>query len=131
MQKAIIFGANGYLGRHLAKALKANNIAFIPTGRATKSIDNYSNYVQVDICKPETLAQLDFDVDYIFVFAAITGTSTKITDYIVMKSVNELGLLTILQQHQQSNNDDEHNKHLSSISCCDVIPWRIFLGGPC
>lgn len=103
MQKAIIFGANGYLGRHLAKALKANNIAFIPTGKATKSIDNYSNYVQVDICNPETLTKLDFNVDYIFVFAAITGTSTQLSDYIAMKSVNELGLLTILQQHQQSN----------------------------
>ena len=56
MQKAIIFGANGYLGRHLAKALKANNITFIPTGRSANSIDNYSNYVQVDICKPETLS---------------------------------------------------------------------------
>jgi len=103
MQKAIIFGANGYLGRHLAKALKANNIAFTPTGNATKSIDNYNNYVQVDICNPETLAQLDFNVDYIFVFAAITGTSTQLTDYIAMKSVNELGLLNILQHHQQSN----------------------------
>ncbi|MDT8413035.1 MAG: NAD(P)-dependent oxidoreductase [Vicingaceae bacterium] len=103
MQKALIFGANGYLGRHLAIALKANNIAFTPTGSAAKSVDNYNNYVQADICNQKSLVQLDFNVDYIFVFAAITGTSTQLSDYINMKTVNELGLLHILQQHQQSN----------------------------
>ncbi len=105
MQKAIIFGANGYLGRHLAKALKSKNIAFTPTDIAATSIDNYNNYIQADICNSESLAQLDFNVDYIFVFAAITGTSTQVTDYINMKNVNELGLLHILQQHQQSNSN--------------------------
>lgn len=103
MQKAIIFGANGYLGRHLAKALKANNISFVATGRAAKSIDHYENYVQVDVCNLESLAKLDFNVTYIFVFSAITGTSTQLSDYIAMKSVNELGLLNILFQYQQSN----------------------------
>lgn len=103
MQKALIFGANGYLGRHLAIALKANNITFTPTGSAAKSVDNYNNYIQADICNPESLVQLDFNVDYIFVFAAITGTSTQLSDYINMKTVNELGLLHILQHHQQSN----------------------------
>ena len=47
MQKAIIFGANGYLGRHLAKALKANNITFIPTGRSANSIDNYLSLIHI------------------------------------------------------------------------------------
>ena len=65
MKKAILFGANGYLGRHIAYFLQKNNIEFIPTGSALKSIDNYPNYLKVDITNIEDLKKLDFDVDYV------------------------------------------------------------------
>ncbi len=49
MKKAIIFGVNGYLGRHIAFALKQQNIECIPIGNAKESIDKLVNYKQIDI----------------------------------------------------------------------------------
>ena len=65
MKKAILFGVNGYLGRHIAYFLKQYNIEFIPTGSSKNSIDNYSNYLQVDITDKTQLQQLDFNVDLV------------------------------------------------------------------
>mgnify|MGYP000265313243 CR=1 FL=1 len=96
MQKAIVFGANGYLGRHIAYFLKQQQIEFIPTGSSAVSVDDYDNYLQIDITKKEELQQLDFNVDYVFAFAGLTGTGS--TPEIIEKftKVNELGLANVI-----------------------------------
>ncbi|MGB0887835.1 MAG: NAD-dependent epimerase/dehydratase family protein [Vicingaceae bacterium] len=96
MQKAIVFGANGYLGRHIAYFLKQQQIEFIPTGSSPVSVDGYDNYLQIDITKKEELQQLDFNVDYVFAFAGLTGTGS--TPEIIEKftKVNEVGLANVI-----------------------------------
>ena len=96
MKKAILLGANGYLGRHIAYFLQQQNIAFIPTDIAEKSIDNHSNYQKIDITKKEDLQKLEFNVDYVFVFAGLTGTSNAREDEEKFTKVNELGLKNII-----------------------------------
>lgn len=76
MKKAIVLGANGYLGRHICKYLSDNDISFVPAGRSADSVDNYPDYVQVDLTEPSSIDQLDLDVDLIFQFAGLTGTQT-------------------------------------------------------
>jgi len=96
-KRAIIFGANGYLGRHIARFLKQNNIEFIPTGRAVKSIDGFHGYQQIDITKKDELEQLDFNVDYVFAFAGLTGTGGSTEEIARFKEVNEQGLSNIIE----------------------------------
>jgi UDP-glucose 4-epimerase len=97
MKKALVFGANGYLGRHIAYLLKQHNISFIPTGQAVTSVDNYTNYKKIDITKNSELDQLDFNVDYIFMFAGLTGTQNSPELKKKFAEVNEQGLINILE----------------------------------
>jgi len=96
-KRAILFGANGYLGRHIAHFLKQNNIEFIPAGRAPKSIDNYPNYQQIDITNKAALKQLNFNVDYVFAFAGLTGTGNSKEEIAEFTEVNEQGLANLIE----------------------------------
>lgn len=96
MKTAIVIGANGYLGRHLTYNLLQNKYQVVPCGYNAISIDNYPNYIQVDVTDPESLKQLNFNVDFVFVFAGLTGTSVGFKNYRKFIEVNEIGLLNIL-----------------------------------
>jgi len=67
MKKAIVFGANGYIGRHIAYFLNKNNIDFISTDFAETSVDNFPNYISIDITNRTDLQKIDYQVDYIFI----------------------------------------------------------------
>ncbi|MDG1476879.1 MAG: NAD(P)-dependent oxidoreductase [Vicingaceae bacterium] len=96
MQKAIVFGANGYLGRHIAHFLKQQEIEFIPTGSSEKSVDGYPNYKQIDVSNIAELQQLDFNVDFVFAFAGLTGTGSSPEIIERFTKVNELGLANVV-----------------------------------
>lgn len=102
MNKAIVFGANGYLGRHLAFFLSQQNIDFIPVGNSSLSKDSHENYKQIDITNYNQVSSIDFNVDYIFVFAGITGTDAGFKKYEDFTSINEVGLLNILTHLSES-----------------------------
>ena len=99
-KRAILFGANGYLGRHIAHFLLEHNIEFIPTGSSEKSIDNHPNYKQIDITDKEQLGQLDFNVDYVFAFAGLTGTGNSKEEIERFTKVNELGLANLIEMSE-------------------------------
>lgn len=98
MKKALLFGANGYLGRHLAIFLKKFKIEFIPTGLSDTSIDNYSNYRKIDVTKKADLLRLDFNVDFVFVFCGLTGTDNSTDIANNFYQVNVQGLEHIIQR---------------------------------
>ena len=96
MKKAILFGANGYLGRHLAFFLKQHQIDFIPTDIAAFSVDNYANYQRIDVTEKDDLQQLDFNVDYVFAFAGLTGTGSSQEIIEKFTKVNVAGLSNLI-----------------------------------
>ena len=100
MNNVIVFGANGYLGRHLALHLKDNHIDFLPIGNSTHSADNYENYLQIDITNKKEVEQLNFDVETIYIFAGLTGTTVGFDQYQEFILANEIGLLNILNHHK-------------------------------
>ncbi len=104
MKKAILFGANGYLGRHIAYFLKKNCIEFIPTDIAETSIDNYSNYQRIDVTKKNDLQQLNFNVDYVFAFAGLTGTKSSPEIIEKFTQVNEQGLTNVIESCKNVKN---------------------------
>lgn len=99
---AIVFGANGYLGRHICYFLKERGIQFMPTGNSEKSIDNHSNYIQIDITIKEDLEQLNFNVDYVFAFAGLTGTENSESVIDSFTKVNEQGLSNLIECCEQT-----------------------------
>ncbi|MCO6500301.1 MAG: NAD(P)-dependent oxidoreductase [Vicingus serpentipes] len=103
MKKAIVFGSNGYLGRHITFFLNENNFEVLPLSNSPYSIDDYLNYQQVDISKSKEVDNINFDVDYIFAFAGLTGTNVSFDRYEQFIKVNEIGLLNILNHHKNSN----------------------------
>lgn len=99
MKRALIFGGNGYLGRNLAYTLKDRGLSItcIGTGEASDFFPA-SEYQKADVTCADDLRELDFDVDYVFVFSGITGTNNGFDIYKAFIDVNELGLLNILDR---------------------------------
>jgi len=96
MNKSIVIGANGYLGRHLAFFLKEagfDNRNYDLQKLPLLGVDCYS---PIDIAEKQSFEKLDPAVDYIFFFAGLSGTSDGFSKYEDFNRVNELGLLNML-----------------------------------
>jgi UDP-glucose 4-epimerase len=101
-KKCLVFGANGYIGRHLVDGLLKN-------GCCVKAIDIHSDpsnpnvpYFSMDISCVPAVRSVDWDVDYIFFFAGVTGTFSGFTKYLSLIQVNEIGLLNVLDAIKES-----------------------------
>ena len=102
MSKSIVFGANGYIGRHLVYYLNQDGEKVLSTDVAEQSIDHHSNYQSIDITSINQVSSLDFDVDHIYCFGGLTGTNVGFDKYKDFVEVNEIGLLNILTHHKNS-----------------------------
>lgn len=99
----IVFGANGYLGRHLVYFLKKTNFSVQAFDIQDKFEDFAIDYSKLDILSVENLKNIDWNVNCVFMFAGITGTHNGFTDYEKFVNVNEIGLLNILNEIRKSN----------------------------
>lgn len=100
--KSIVFGANGYIGRHLVHYLNLQGEVVISSDIASQSIDGLANYHSIDITNLEQINTLDFNVDYIFCFGGLTGTNVGFDKFRAFIEVNEIGLLNILTHHKNT-----------------------------
>jgi UDP-glucose 4-epimerase len=102
-RKCIVFGANGYLGRHLVYFLKNADFDV----KAFDIQDNFesfeTDYLKLDISKVFNLKNIDWNVDYIFIFAGITGTFNGFNNYNKFIIINEISLLNILNEIRKSD----------------------------
>lgn len=94
-----VIGGNGYIGRHLVFFLKKKGI--IPMVYDVADSDQ-PFYKKIDITAPLSVAKIDFNVDYIFMFAGITGTFIGFDQYQAFNSINEIGLLNLLDSIRKS-----------------------------
>lgn len=91
-KRCAIIGNTGYIGKHLAHyLLSVYNIkpACYDVG-------------QIDLTNKESLRCIDLDVDYLFVFAGLTGTHASFEKYEQYMMVNEVGLMNLLDLISQS-----------------------------
>jgi UDP-glucose 4-epimerase len=96
MKKGLIFGSNGYLARNLTSVLLKDNFILELSDIHEKSFDNYSFYKKTDVTINDDIKSFDFNVDYIFIFSGLTGTSIGFEKYKEFISVNEIGTINIL-----------------------------------
>lgn len=91
--KVAIIGGKGYIGKHLVYYLKNRDI--FPMVYDVQESDE-PNYKKIDITNPDSVASIDLNVDYIFMFAGLTGTYAGFDKYQLYNTINEIGLLNLL-----------------------------------
>ncbi|MCE2771176.1 MAG: NAD(P)-dependent oxidoreductase [Saprospiraceae bacterium] len=98
--RCAIIGSKGYVGNHLAFYLQQRGIL----SHVYDMMDcDDINFEKIDISNPESVEKIDLNVDYIFMFAGITGTYNGFEKYQLYNSINEIGLLNLLEAIRKSN----------------------------
>ena len=99
MMKVAIIGGRGFIGRHLVFFLKKRGITPM-----VYDVQDYDapNYKKVNITNRQSIAEIDLNVDYIFMFAGLTGTFAGFDKYETYNSINEIGLLNLLDSIRNS-----------------------------
>ena len=99
MTKCAIIGGKGYIGKHLAFYLDGR-------GYDVKTYDvmprEEDNYLCVDMTNKESMSQIDLNVDYIYMFAGLTGTYAGFDAYEKYININEIALLNLLDATRKS-----------------------------
>lgn len=92
--KVLLFGAGGYLGRHLkAELVAAGQEVVVPTA---------ADGSRLDLTRAESLAGIDWRVDAVYLFAGVTGTAAAFDQPAKYLLGNELILLNVLDAIRRS-----------------------------
>ena len=102
-KKALILGANGYLGRHLVQHLlhKGWQVFRSDIGESPKDEIAESPYTPVNLTEYKATLTLTLAVDYIYFFSGLTGTSAGFSKYQDFVNSNEITLLNLLKAMQE------------------------------
>lgn len=102
--KIAVIGSNGYLGKHIARFYAEKKADVYGFSRAENRNAFISNYQSVDLSKPAEINAIDFSTyDYIFFFASLTGTLNAYDEAEKYIQINEIGLVTLLNQLRTRN----------------------------
>ena len=101
MKKIGVIGANGYIGKHIVSYLQRHYDVNVDSYDIVTECDS-PNYHKVDLTDKESIKGLNLDIDYIFMFAGLTGTYNGFNEYEKFISINELGLLNLLDAIKNS-----------------------------
>lgn len=98
-KRCAIIGSCGYIGKHLNFYLKKNGIQ----AECYDIFDlDEERYKKVDMTDMASVGGINLDVDYIFMFAGLTGTYVGFDAYEKYVAVNELSLLNLLDAIRKS-----------------------------
>lgn len=97
--KVAIIGGLGYIGKHLVFYLKQMGISSMVYDVQECELPDYK---KIDITNPDSVSEINLDVDYIFMFAGLTGTYAGFDRYETYNAINEIGLLNLLDAIRKS-----------------------------
>lgn len=100
--KAVIIGCNGYLGKHLCKLLIQKGCIVFGYDIAEFTLLPIAKYNSIDISKNNQFDQIEMNVDFIFFFSGITGTTNGYDKFESYIDINEKGLMYLLDQIRKS-----------------------------
>jgi len=97
--RCIVIGGQGFIGKHLVYYLENQ-------GHQVRSYDildkREEGYQKIDMTDRTAVSGIDLDVDFIFMFAGLTGTYAGFDAYEKYICINELGLLNLLDAIRHS-----------------------------
>lgn len=96
MLKSLVLGSNGYLGRHLGFFLEKSGFQNHNFDIHPQPVSGVENYQSFDISNKEDFSKLNPEVDFIFLFAGLSGTADGFNKYRDFVRINEIGLLNLL-----------------------------------
>lgn len=94
-KRIAVLGANGFIGKHLVHYLQGMGISHIECYDVAQE-SSLPNYYCLDLTDKDAVNTMNLDVDYVFLFAGLTGTYVGFDAYEKYVSVNELALLNVL-----------------------------------
>lgn len=94
MKKCIILGSKGFIGQHIDWYLK--NMGVVSDCYDIQPESGEEHYYQVDLTDKNSLKNINFNVDYVFLFAGLTGTKAGFMEYERYVRINEVVLLNVL-----------------------------------
>ena len=99
-KRCAVIGGNGFIGKHLVYFLKKE-------GHQVMSFDivevEEEGYTHIDMTDVNSVAAMNLDVDYVFMFAGLTGTYAGFDAYEKYVFINELALLNLLDAIRKSS----------------------------
>lgn len=101
MKKITVIGANSYIARNIVYVLNQTPHEYDIKlyGNAENQVDGLSNYRSVNVLNKESVKQIDFNCDVVFMFVGKTGSTNGFTDYDTFIDINERALLNILNEY--------------------------------
>lgn len=98
-KRCVVIGGQGFIGKHLVYYLNRLGCRVMSYDILDKVEDGYR---KVDMTNPDSVSQVDLDVDYIFMFAGLTGTYAGFDAYEKYVDINEIALLNLLDAIRKS-----------------------------
>lgn len=99
MSKCAVIGGKGYIGSHLSHYIRngGNDVRIYDV---IESDDSF--YQKIDMTNPASVNDIDLNVNYIFMFAGLTGTYAGFDAYEKYIKINEMSLLNLLDAIRKS-----------------------------
>lgn len=92
-KRCAVIGGKGFIGKHLVFYLEKE-------GHQVMTYDvidgSESHYHQIDMTDTSSVSHVDLNVDYVFMFAGLTGTYAGFDAYEKYVAINEMALLNLL-----------------------------------
>ena len=101
-KRCVVIGACGFIGRHITHFLQTK-YGIIPICYDIQGESDLPNYHRIDMTDKKSVSELNLDVDYIFMFAGLTGTFIGFDQYEAYLRINEIGLLNLLDAIRMSS----------------------------
>lgn len=93
MIKCAVICSKGYIGKHLVCYLKGRGYDVMTYDIVPGEEENYCC---VDMTNSKSVSKIDMNVDYIYMFAGLTGTYVGFDAYERYININEIALLNLL-----------------------------------
>lgn len=122
--KVLVTGVNGFVGHHVAHALKDRDIRVIGVGNQSELAEDLKNiveqYISCDLVDPDKVSQLDLrDIDAIINLAGFANVGESIGQGELYNTVN-IGVHTVLYQECINQNVSPRIIAVSSGSVYDT-----------
>lgn len=103
--KITVVGANSYIARNLIFEIKQRQIGaeLKLYDYADCHADGEKNYHKIDILSRDSVSEIDFDCDILYMFVGKTGTYAGFENYEEFIDVNEKALLNILNEYRNQH----------------------------
>lgn len=100
MKKCAVIGGKGFIGKHIVYYLEKEGYQVASYDIVESEEDGYSRIDMTDI---NSVASMNLDVDYVFMFAGLTGTFAGFDFYEKYININEIALLNLLDAIRKSD----------------------------